>query len=381
MSTDYYVDTEKNIYDLLNDMEQDLSGYEKQSVSKEELKKWEKAFYQSRGIKREAWGKTCMKYAMVASLLVCVVVLWAVRGEVSAQFNSMKYTLQELIGNSSYTPTTVVNKTISKHGYNITFVDVAIDWDSVYLTYTVTAPVDVKGMDMELNRVRIPVDKDVDIDVQVNGETVSGGMGGSSEVIGYTDTEVTELRYEEISVENIDLSKDQTIDFLFCKSSLTPFVPRKKIGAVSIVASSEELMAETKQCELNQTLEFEDGSKIALERYTSSPIVQKIYGKIIPSEMGNCNYDVTMTGTDNLGRTMEIYMKRQRENDLVFEIIYFDEEYNHNSVNSTADMTNVTSFMVTAFAKEYPEESGSMDDVKKKPVGEPFTINLQFDEK
>lgn len=349
---------EQNIYDLLNEMDQQVEQYETENVTAEELKSWKKAFNKKRmqGQTKHA-GKQFRYVAACAVLLMgCI----ALRNPVSARMSILTYHIQELMGNtkdlSDYS--TAVNKEVTKDGVTVSVGDVIIDEDCMYVAYTVK---DLNQYMSEDERMGTSVDAMV----YVNGVRASfGSRGGMRPRKNTSDVDTYMM---ELDLNKNYLEKENHYKLVF-----TRFDGKhsKRVGAVSFVASGVELQKAMKTSEINHVVNLKDAGEITFVEYVANPVQQRI--NVMFGEE-TANYDITLRGEDNLGRELQFYLAVKDGNQGKMVLYYLD---NDTLLDNAKNMEGVTSFTVTPYAQKYPEKSGKMDEPIEQ-IGEPFTIDVK----
>lgn len=352
-------DLNENIYELLNDMDQDLSQYVEEEVSKEEFKGWKKNFLK----RKYTFKNKKMKYA-VAACGVALLGLGLFHNQVSARVDILTYHIQELMGNtkdlSSYS--VAVNQTITKNNVTVSLGDVIVDEDCMYIAYTVKDDNPVKDEAEHMG-------KSVDATVFVNGmPAFNGSRGGMTPRKNEEDVDSYMMEIE-LNQKNLEKEKQYKIVFTYSDEKGRG----TKIGDISFVASGEELQKSIERAAINKKLTLVNGTVIDLKEYVSNPVQQKINVELVSEAESGMNYSIELRGTDNLGREVNFYLAVWNGNHGKFVLSYPD---NRTLLDNSFDMSEVTSFEVTPYTQEYPDHDGEMD-TEIVPIGEAFTIQVK----
>ena len=352
-----------NIYDLLNDIEQNVEQYNEETVSQDELHKWKAAFNNNNN------NKTARKsniYNFKISKFVAAVVIVLILGgalftkPAVACINLLFYHIEELMGGntdlSSYSY--AIDKTISNYGINIAVGDVIVDDDCLYVSYSVCDENEYQDENESLT-------SGVDAMVYVNGILVYSGSRGSVKEID--DHNWVYMMEYEVNNKNMDADKEYLLEFYSYEEKET-----RKIGKVSFIASGNELSKATTDIPVNHEILLDNGLALNLKDYVANPVQQKITFEYLGEAVSSETYDVVLRGTDNLGRKMMFYIASSdgKEGKMV---LFYDQ--NESMLDNSMDMSQVTSFAVTAYESLLPDSDGKIDS-EEIQVGEEFVIDL-----
>ncbi len=353
---DMIKENRETIYDLLNDIDQQMDQYEEETITKEELKGWKHAFHKRRFLEHASTGKRLRN--AVATFAVLLLGFGIFHNQVSAGVDILTYHIQELLGNGSDLSdySTKIDRTVTKNGITVSLGDVIVDDGCMYVAYTVK----------DTNTYTTEEDKlyaQVDANLLINGiPSLNGSRGGMAPGTSQGDEDIYMM---ELILNNKNPEKNKQYKLVFRNGN-------GRIGTISFVASGKELMKDVKRTKIDHTLTLENGLVLNMEEYVSNPVQQRIALNLISGVPENMNYDITLQGTDNLGRKMSFYLATWNGTTGKL-VLHYDSD---SLLDNSADMEGVTSFTVTPYAQEYPENSGKMD-TEIKQIGETFTIKAE----
>lgn len=381
------------IYDLLNDIDNQIDTFETVDITSTDLKNWKSSFASKK--KSSSIKHTWKKYVAAAAAFVLILGASSapVRQNVYAQSKQIMESLSTLLGInediSSYS--TTVGKSISKDGITITLNEVILDGNKLIVSYKAQADntavlkkLKAKNMD-ELF---------INTDILINGKNVSQSSGGSSHA---TDT-LTSVGNSEIDLDDsYNLSGKCNFAIDFSCSSLKSNIT---LGKLQFTASDKELNAVTTTVPLNYAFTLPNNTKITLKNYRGNCINQKISFTKKDSGSG-INGDLLLKGKDNLGNHVEFYLSSMDEDNGEFEIdriggfpsekaasmtlTPYYADYNTHADNETAtdnDSTatkiigegNSQTFEVYDSTDSAPQK---ITDSDYKTIGKAFTINIR----
>lgn len=335
----------KNIYDMLNEVEIDLNEYTKEHFTDIERKKFKNTLRKSTK-KNNAYYK---KGLAIASIAVLTIGLLGTNSEgyVWTYANTIFTDIASSLGIEKNLDEykTVVNKSITKNGVTIQLNEVVLDHDELVVSATSTS-------NKKLGEGRIILDHCI----YVNGERVSNGAGGSAK-------QLDEYTMQEVLFHDLegDFSGDLNIKIVFSD----PLINEKTIEGrwvFEFKTNGDELALDTAEILLDTTFTLENGQKITLNKYTSNNLGQKIYYSNNPK---GTDYDMVLRGHDALGNKVEFYVSRATANNGVFKLTTIDGNLDENA----------KTLSLTPYAVKYPEENGRLSNDFKK-VGEEFEIAL-----
>ncbi|WP_252232322.1 DUF4179 domain-containing protein [Clostridium sp. ZBS15] len=340
----------KDIYDMLNEININIDGYEKHYFNDLERKKIKSNFRKSISKKKPR------KRGMIAAVAIAALTIGMLGSDIGVSaLSKVSYIINNDI--ASYLGIernldeykTVINKSITDKGITVQLNEVILDGDEMTVSCNVSS--DKKLKDDESG---IP-----DCNIYINGKNMSAGSGGSAKKIDdYTTQSV--ITYD---LKDNDLSGDLNIK-ISCSNVMLPDRMQKGKWDFEFKTNGDQLRIDTKEIPLNNKFTLENGQEYILEKYTDNSLGQKIYASINTPKIKS-DYAVELKGTDDLGNKVEFYLSHGDKNSGLFKIETIDGNLNENA----------KLLKLTPYAAKYPENSGRMDGEYKK-VGEEFTIDL-----
>lgn len=382
------------IYDLLNDIDNQIDTFETVDITSTDLKNWKSSFASKK--KSSPKKHTWKKYAAAAAAFILILggSSAPVRQNVYAQSKQIMESLSTLLGInediSSYS--TIVGKSISKDGITVTLNEVILDGNKLIVSYkakadsaSVLKKLKAKNMD-ELF---------INTDILINGKNVSQSSGGSSHA---TDA-LTSVGNSEIELDDsYNLSGKCNFAIDFNCSSLKSNI---SLGKLKFTASDKELNAVTTTVPLNYTFTLPNKTKITLKNYRGNCVNQQI--TFTKKDSGSdINGDLLLKGKDNLGNPVEFYLSSMDENSGEFEIDriggfpsskatsmtltpYYAEYNTHTDDKTSANTDNdsgatkITGSGNSQTFEVYDSTDSGAQEITTsdyKTIGDAFTINL-----
>lgn len=335
----------KNIYEMLNEVEIDIDDYNKENFNHIEKRKIKKNFKNS--IKNKHIYKKAASIAAVAVL--CIGLLSTNFGSYAyAGINSFFYDMASVLGIEKNLDEykTIVNQSITKKGITVQLNEVILNDDELVVSATTTANEKLEEGWIMLSH-----------NVYINGKNVSFGAGGSAQ-------QLDEYTMQEVMFNDIkgDFNGDLNVKVVF----YDPIINEKTIKGrwvFEFKTNGDELAIDTKEIPLDNNFALENEQKITLEKYTSNNLGQKIY---FTSDTKGTDYDMILKGYDDFKNEVTFYMSKNEGYNGVFKLETIDGNLNE----------NVKTLSLTPYAVKFPEKSGRMSHDFKK-VGEEFMIDLQ----
>ena len=286
MRTNIYKPEQQTIYDLLNDVQTDISQYDNEPVTELDMQR----------LKQQAkriTGTSCRKQrvhqaAGVACALMLAVGLVAVSpadSPVYAAKESAAYQISQLLGMERnldvYTET--IGTVQSDNGYTIQLNEVILDRN------TLLVGTEVYVENGEALPMAIPSG-----DVYINGRDAARVSTGSA---GSGDGAVQGALIQYHLADGIDTSGELDIKLVYHNISLKEGSPSGK-WVFHFTADGSALAADTRVIPLDYSLTLENGAEIRLTDYTGNVIAQRIDY----SMHGQVNRDVKLEGVDDRGQ-------------------------------------------------------------------------------
>lgn len=332
----------EDIYNLLNDIEIDLSEMKKEDFTeierKKAMKKFRKSSSKNRGYK---------KYAGVA---VVFMISAGTLGSIPtfATINPVAHSIADFLGIEknldSYT--TVINKAVTKGNITVQLNEVILNEKELIVSTTITNVEPIE--ELRINAMA---------SIYVNGKRVSWAAGGSSKQIDeYTVEQVRHYQLDEVYTGELDMT-------LLFNDIMIDDVKQKGRWKFEFSTSGKELAAQTINQEMNEVFTLPNETKITFTRYAANDIGEKIY---FTSSKAGADYDLELRGTDNLGNLIVFTFSNQKETNGVLEL---------NDYFSSKD-ESARSYTLELYAVRFPEESGRLSNDFEK-IGEAFSIILE----
>ena len=288
-----------DLYDLLNDIDNQIDTFENIDITSTDLKNWKQSFTSKKkaSLKKHTWKK------YVAAAAAFVLILGGssapVRQNVYAQSRQIMESLSTLLGvEEDLSPySTVVGKSVSKNGITVTLNEVILDGHSLIISYKTKIKDNATLKNLNIKRI---TELPIDTDVTIGGQNIVNSIGSNSTPID----KLTSISESEIQLNDSSVLSDKsnfTINFYTLDKSNTT------IGKLKFAASGKELNAKTKNVALNQSFTLPDKTKITLKNYRSNIIDQKIIFTISPDNAG-LSEDILLKGKDNLGNPVEFFL-------------------------------------------------------------------------
>lgn len=336
-----------SIYNILNDVETELSEYEIVEMTKTEKE------IVKRNLKQVLKNKSnYKKYASIAAgIVVCIGLIGiSFDGSVYAGIKNIASDIASYLGieNNLEDYKMIVGQSVTDKGITVTLNEVLVDNDQIIVSSTATS--DIITSDIGIFSM--------DGIVKINGKEMVYGSSGSSKILDkYTSQTV--MSYH---INKIDLKEDLDIKITFD----SVFLEGKEIKgkwSFQFKASGEELAAHTIEIPVTNSFELPSNCKIKLKKYTNNVIGPKIYFDI----EGDIEYNVELRGKDDIGNPVIFYISHINNGDGVFEL----ETIDNGNLDETA-----SKLFLTPFAVEMPKESGRMNQDFQK-IGEQFEIDIK----
>lgn len=288
-----------DIYDLLNDIDNQIDTFENIDITSTDLKNWKQSFTSKKkaSLKKHTWKK------YVAAAAAFVLILGGssaqVRQNVYAQSQQIMESLSTLLGvKEDLSPySTVVGKSVSKDGITVTLNEVLLDGNSLIFSYKTQVKDAATLKNLNLKTIDSLL---IDTDITINGKSIVESGGTSS----YAIDKLTSISESEINLDDssVLLGKSNfTINFSTLGELDIP------VGTLKFAASGKELNAKTKNIALNQSFTLSDKTKITLKNYRSNMVDQKITFTISQNNAGLPG-DILLKGKDNLGNPVEFFL-------------------------------------------------------------------------
>ncbi|WP_276619489.1 DUF4179 domain-containing protein [Syntrophomonas wolfei] len=335
---------EKNIYDLLNDTQVVLDDKYDMTLTKAETKKMKSNFKKS--INSSAYKKAV---SVAAAVILTVGILGTPLASYAYEnVNLIVSNIASYLGIEKNLDdySTVVNQAITRDGLTIQLNEVILDTDQLVVSTTARS-------DEKIEKGYIGMDSLI----YINGKRINGGASGSSQSIDdYTVEEVINHQ-----LDNADLSGDLDVKIMLLSAEVNGDT-RRGPWVFEFKTNGDQLALDTHEIKLDYAFTLDNGQRIALEKYTSNDLGQKIY---YSKNRQGTSYDIALQGKDDLGNKVEFFMTHEEDGKGIFKLSTIDGNLNDDARVLT----------LTPYAVKFPEQSGKLSN-DYKPVGPEFTIDL-----
>ena len=288
-----------DIYDLLNDIDNQIDTFENVDITSNDLRNWTHSFTikKKSSVKKHTWKKYVA--AAAAFILILGGSSAPVRQNVYAQSQQIMESLSTLLGvQEDLSPySTIIGKSVSKNGITVTLNEVILDGHSLIISYKTKVKNTATLKNLNIKQI---TELPIDIDVTIGGENIVESLGSSSTPIDKL-TSVSECEIQLNKSSSLSEKSNFTINFYTLDKSNT------SIGKLKFAASGRELNAKTKNVALNQSFTLPDKTKISLKNYRSNIIDQKITFTVSPDN-ASLSGDILLKGKDNLGNPVEFFL-------------------------------------------------------------------------
>lgn len=349
----------RDIYDLLNDVQSEISSYEIKQPNRMEQKQMKQMVRTCSGKKR-SYKK--LAGAACAAVLLCGLVMTDTGSTaVYAAGESAAYHISNFMGmeRNLQDYATVVGTSQSNNGYTIRLNEVILDQESLLVSTNVYKDGATPQEMQQLLEMGIPTGE-----VYINGRLIRGGASGGARRDEEDGSLGALIRYD---LDGIDTSGELDIKLVFRSISLHEDSPAGK-WQFHFVADGSALAEDTATILLDHSFTLPNGVQVQLTRYVSNILGQRFYFTLQGgTARDRSDYDIRLEGTDDQGRPIVFSMTRLngREGTGYLEWQILGEAI-------TAETRSLT---LTPYAVAFPEESGRLRN-DFEAVGDAFTIDL-----
>lgn len=297
---------DKNIYDMLNDIEVDLSEYEREDFNDIEKMRIKKKFRKSIGKKNIS--NSYKKYISVASIAVVslgIVTLTPVGTYASKIISDLVFDIKTVlgIGTEEEGYIEIINKSVTKEDITVRLNEAILNDDELILSLTTISKENI-GANERIWREQAA-------ELYINGELVDATESGSSSQVG-------KKNIDEVMFFRLDTSKyDGRIDVKLKIDSITRYkedkdkmIKQDHIEGPFIFEfdfDASKINTDIKNIDINKELDFGNGEKITIDKYVYTPLTQKILYTRNEAVL-NHEVDLILKGTDDLGNEIEFDM-------------------------------------------------------------------------
>lgn len=273
---------DKNIYRLLNEIEMDVDQYDEEEMNESEIKNIEK------NMKQHMRAGAIWKKAATTAAVLCLGMgmLFNKQGYAFAESISHKISsIWQLHNVDKYVD--VVNTSQQDQGYIVTLNEVIMDNDELIISQTIH---NGRGLEKEVWTQG---------ELKVNGEKISD-MTSSDEVIPVDD-------YTQISIDCVNISDIQLNSYGSYEIEYNIFGLDNGHDVINgnwtfhFTVTGEELRKDTVELILDDKINLPNGDVVVLEKYSSNPVTQKIYYRMLYNSEYNDEYFIILRGCDDAG--------------------------------------------------------------------------------
>jgi len=356
-----------DIYNMLNEVNINLDCYEKESSSYIEKKNMKAKFRKLIG-KNKNYKRS---YIAAGLILAVIITLFGTNlgGNALASVAQIAETdIGKFLGINKKVDEykTVVNKAITDNGITVQLNEVVVDGTELMVYCNISS-------DKKLSQESF---WHAYCSVYVNGKKLYNDQYHivHKNKDDYTTQEVTsyDLNDNDLSGElNIKIScRNVFVDSIVkegeVKNVFVDGIVKEGEWKFEFNTNGEVLKADTKEIALNNKFILENGEIYTLEKYTDNSMGQKIYATI-SNPIKESEYEVELSGIDNLGNRVQFRVKLNGKNEVVFKPLNIEKIYGN--VNNNAKTLTLTPIQVK-YAQKVTENG------EYKPIGDPFTIDL-----
>lgn len=302
---------DKNIYDMLNDIEIDLSEFDREDFNDIEKMRVKKKFRKSIGKKND--NKNYKRFIGVASVGIIglgTILFTPVGTYASKVITDLVFDIKSALrldqDAGNYTQT--INKSITKEGITLRLNEAVLNSDELIISLTTISEEKLK------NETRIDRESSK---LYINGKFVKKSQMSSLGTVSKSNIDevmffgVDANKYKgvidvKLELGDVSIYKDEKNKERDIKG---PFIFEFKLDTSKVNSS-------TKEINLNQKIELDNGGIITLEKYVATPLSQKIYYNKVQY---NEDEMFVLKGTDNIGNEIEfdLYSEEDEKGELI----------------------------------------------------------------
>lgn len=353
------LNTEKKLYEILNDAQINLDEYCIEHLNDLEKKKAKKTL--NKKIKTSKILSKKVIIAVSTTILFSITILNTNIGVYALDnIGIMSYNLSDALGLNKNLDDykSIVNQVKVKNGVSVKLDEVILNNDELIVSYIAKSNEEISKDYGNISLFE---------NLFINGKEIRNSYSGSSEKID--DNTVKCIITYDLENEKLNGNIDIKIEFSSAIISGMKNNTEKEVKGPWIFefkTNGDELAIKTKKINLNNSFNLPNGQRITLNKLTINDLGCKIYYSQGKPSNGKSykNYDILLKGLDNNGEKIEFYISKGGNTKGMFK-----------TQNVTFNK-NITSFTLTPYAVEFPEKSGEMSNDYKQ-VGESFKVNLK----
>lgn len=357
------INEDKNIYDLLCEIEVDLDEYQKEEITEIEKMKLKKQF------RKANKNRNYKKYISVASAAIISLGIIS-QTKIGAYAYSALEDIAEVVkialgvDNKIDEYSSYINQSVTRRGLTLKIEDVILDGNELII-----------HMNRKYNK-ELKENEYLDIvgeHLYVNGKQTYGSATGyygkinESEqdfIIGYKLPK--EYKGDvNIKLRIIDFAIGKDDDSNYFKRLIGPWTFKFKVNG-------DKLNQDTKNIKLKENIKLDTGATIKLESYRGNIISQKIKLTMTGHkniESGKNAIEIVLKGRDNLGNKVD-FIPIQGILDSKSQQYIYEYDDTLREFNENAKKLELTPYLLI-----FDDSTGDYEKVYKK-IGDEFTIDL-----
>lgn len=342
-----------HIYNMLNEASINLDCYEKESSSYIEKKNMKAKFRKS--IKKNKNYKR--SYIAAGVILAVIITLFGTNlgGNALASVAKIAETdIGKFLGINKKVDEykTVVNKAVTDNGITVQLNEVVVDGTELMVYCNISS-------DKKLSQEYF---WHAYCSVYVNGKKL---YNDKYHIVHKNKDDYTTQEVTSYDLNDNDLSGELNIK-ISCRNVFTEDIVKEGVWKFEFNTNGEALKADTKEIALNNKFILENGEIYTLEKYTDNSMGQKIYATI-SNPIKESEYEVELSGIDNLGNIVKFMVKLDGKNEVVFKPLNIEKIYGNVS-------NNAKTLTLTPIQAKYAQKV--TENGEYKIIGDPFTIDL-----
>ena len=342
-----------HIYNMLNEASINLDCYEKESssyIEKKNMKaKFRKSIEKNKNYKRS--------YIAAGVILAVIITLFGTNlgGNALASVAKIAETdIGKFLGINKKVDEykTVVNKAVTDNGITVQLNEVVVDGTELMVYCNISS-------DKKLSQESF---WHAYCSVYVNGKKL---YNDKYHIVHKNKDDYTTQEVTSYDLNDNDLSGELNIK-ISCGNVFTEDIVKEGAWKFEFNTNGEALKADTKEIALNNKFILENGEIYTLEKYTDNSMGQKIYATI-SNPIKESEYEVELSGIDNLGNIVKFMVKLDGKNEVVFKPLNIEKIYGNVS-------NNAKTLTLTPIQAKYAQKV--TENGEYKIIGDPFTIDL-----
>ncbi|MGL5346005.1 MAG: DUF4179 domain-containing protein [Peptostreptococcaceae bacterium] len=348
---------DKNIYDMLNDIEVDLSEYDREDFNDIEKMKIKKKFRKSIGKKNlNSNYKKNISVASIAILSIAIVSATPAGTYASKIISDLVFDIKSVlrigVENDNYIK--VINQSITKEDITLRLNEAVLNDGELIISMTTKS------------KERIPQDTriggNLDQKLYINGEFID-------EADSSVGTDTSKKSTDEVLFFNVDTTKySGVIDVKIVLENLSIYTDvdsglnkSKTIEGPFVYEfnfDTNKINKDLKNIEMNKEIDLGNNQKVMLEKFVYTPLTQKIYYTKNKNAYESEKY-LILKGVDDLGN--EVIFEQSNEGNGVGTLI---TNLSGKQVNKSAKYLILTAYEITYIKEEGKEIKEKLDEIE-----------------